>query len=50
MKYVVFLKNLISGETFEKEFTSPYFMNQVKTKCRYSKKIRCIGTTIRYGN
>lgn len=49
MKYVVVLKNLITGIMFEKEFDSPYQMNVFKTKCRYSKKVRCMGTFERYG-
>ena len=50
MRYVVVLKNLLTGVIFEKEFDSPYQMNQFKTKCRYSKKVRCISTIDRYGN
>lgn len=49
MKYVVVLKNLISGEIFEKEFDSPYQRNVFKTRCRYSNKVRCIGDCQRYG-
>lgn len=38
-----YFRNLENGKTFSKVFDSPYLMNQFLTKCRYSKKIRCIG-------
>lgn len=49
MKYIVVVKNLLTGKLFEREFDSPYQRNVFKTRCRYSNKVRCIGDCQRYG-
>lgn len=41
--YICYFKDLIEDRIFSKKFDSPYLMNKFLTKCRYSKKIRCIG-------
>lgn len=43
--YTCRFMNLLTGETFSKEFDSPYKMNQFMIKCRYSKKIKSLGYT-----
>ena len=44
-----YFRNLENGKTFSKVFDSPYLMNQFLTKCRYSKRIRCICKVQVYG-
>ena len=43
--YVCYFQDLEKDRIFSKIFNSPYIMNKFLTKCRYSKKIRCIGKT-----
>lgn len=38
------LRNLKTGEVFDKVFTSPYLARVFVNKCRFSKKVRVIGT------
>lgn len=44
-----YFMNLKTGEIFTKEFDSPYLMKQFLTKCRYSKKIKSLGSVSVYG-
>ena len=44
-----YCRNLENGKEFSKDFESPYLMNQFLTKCRYSKRIRCIGKVQLWG-
>lgn len=44
-----YFKNLKTGEIFTKFFDSPYLMKQFLTKCRYSKKIKSLGSVQVYG-
>lgn len=44
-----YFKNLENGKEFFKLFENPYEMNKFLTKCRYSKRIRCIGKTKLWG-
>lgn len=41
--YKCYFKNLENDKEFVKIFDNPYQMNQFLTKCRYSKRIKCIG-------
>ena len=50
MSYVVVVKNMLTNEIFEKEFESLEKRNIFKTKCRYSKRLRCIGDYQKDGN
>ena len=43
--FICYFKNLLTGEIFSKEFDSPYKKNQFMIKCRYSKKIKSLGST-----
>lgn len=40
-----YFKNLKNGEEFTKVFESPYLMNQMLRKVKYSNKIKLIGRT-----
>lgn len=43
--YKCHLKNLTTDEVFVKVFSSPFLMEKFLKKCKYSKKIKCIGVT-----
>lgn len=43
--YICYFKDLVNDREFCKKFSSPYLMNQFLTKCRYSKKIRFLGSS-----
>ena len=38
-----YFRNLDNGKEFSKMFESQYLMERFLTKCRYSKRIKCIG-------
>lgn len=38
-----YFRNLDNGKEFSKIFESQYLMERFLTKCRYSKRIKCIG-------
>lgn len=40
--FKAYVRNLITGETFIKEFASPYLLRKFVNKCRYSKKVKVI--------
>lgn len=38
-----YFRNLENNREFSKTFDSQYLMERFLTKCRYSKRIKCIG-------
>ena len=43
--YTVTVLNLITKQTFDKIFSSPYLARKFISKCKYSKRVRVIGTS-----
>lgn len=44
-----YFRNLDTGKEFSIEFDNDYLMRQFLTKCRYSKRIKCIGKVKQWG-